>query len=125
MKQAKERGTYPPVDTKGARPESKIGTCPQASIFRDPFWRAALDGQRLPGEVDVPLRIAEAVAVLIGRFMGHHAPPSECKAVVALIALAAAKYELPLFQPAVALLNLRKLEAHPCTKSMSAGAQEV
>lgn len=95
---------------------------PENGIFHAQFWRDAMNGQPIPGEEQVPDRLAQAVAVLVSRFMGEHAPPSECKAVVALIALANAKYGLALFRRDVGLRNLERLEQSRCNENIDVDA---
>lgn len=98
------------LDRAASDRKAEAGAPETKGIFCDPFWRAVLDGQRLPGEDDVPDRIAEAIAIQISRFTHCHVPVSECKAVVALIALAVARDCVPIFEPSCALRNLRKLD---------------
>lgn len=85
-------------------------------ISSDPFWRLMLNSGEIPGTTCVPHRVANAVAALVGDITGHYAPSSECKAVVALIALANAKYDLAIFRRDVALHNLEILEQRPCNE---------
>lgn len=42
----------------------------------------------IPGASAIPLDLAEAMAILIGRSVGCHVDPTECKGPAALVALA-------------------------------------
>jgi hypothetical protein len=72
----------------------------------------------------VPKEVADAVALIISRATDQYVPSSECKAVVALIAVATARHDISIFQREDALRNLRKLASDQHIENNLLGDQE-
>ena len=107
------------LDLDSAAPAETAGdgTPENFAIFRDPFWLSALDGSPIPGQENVPKIVADAVALMLSRATDQYVPSSECRAVVALVALAAAHCDISIFRREVVLRNLRALASRRCIEN--------
>jgi len=75
------------IDQSG-KVKHRIEVTNETSIFNDSFYAPILAKGTLPKEEEIPERLLEAVAILIGRSVEAYVNPQECRAPVALVALA-------------------------------------
>ena len=84
------------------------------SVFDDPFFKYLLAVGEIDGQENIPIRLLEAMAILVARSADCYFAPMDCRQVAALVVLAFGLdlMDLPRMQQEPHLLTRQKFDRY-------------